>query len=59
MAPVELTSDILPSIFSAPKPVSLAGWDLHTGFHKPTTTWLPAGTVFHRNITNHCVPLSQ
>jgi len=59
LAPVELTADLLPSVFAAAKPVALAGWDLATGFHKPTTTWLPAGTVFNRNINDHCLPLAQ
>jgi len=59
LAPVELTSDLLPLVFASAKPVALAGWDLATGFHKPTTTWLPAGTVFTQNINDHCVPLAQ
>ena len=59
LAPVELTPEVLPCLFAAAKPVALAGWDLATGFHKPTTTWLPAGAVFTQNINNHCVPLAQ
>lgn len=59
LAPVELTEALMPTIISASKPLALAGWDLHTGFHKPTTTWLPAGSVFSCNINNHCVPLAN
>ncbi|MDR3631418.1 MAG: type III-B CRISPR module-associated Cmr3 family protein [Desulfocapsaceae bacterium] len=59
LAPVELTDALMPAIISAHKPLVLAGWDLHTGFHKPTTTWLPAGSVFSYNINNHCVPLAN
>lgn len=59
LAPIELTVDLMPSVFAAAKPVALAGWDLATGFHKPTTTWLSAGTVFNRNINDHCFPLAQ
>jgi len=57
LAPVELTESLLPLITCASRPLVLAGWDLHTGFHKPTTSWLPAGSVFSSNINNLCVPL--
>lgn len=56
LAPCELTDELLPFIFAAAKPVSLAGWDLNTGFHKPTTTWLPAGAVLTKNINASCIP---
>lgn len=58
LAPVELTAEMLPVVFAASKPVTLAGWDLAKGFHKATTTWLPAGTVLTRNIHKFCVPLA-
>jgi len=57
LAPVELTAEIMPVVFAAAKPVTLAGWDLATGFHKTSTTWLPAGAVFNRNIDSLCIPL--
>ena len=59
LAPVELTEAVLPYVFAAAKPVTLAGWDLAKGFHKATTTWLPAGTVFTENINTLCIPLAQ
>lgn len=58
LAPVELTNEVLSAVFAAAKPVTLAGWDMANGFHKPTTTWLPAGTVFTRNVTSLCIPLA-
>lgn len=57
LAPVELTAEVLPAVFAAAKPVTLAGWDLAAGFHKATTTWLPAGAVFNRNVNSLCIPL--
>jgi CRISPR-associated protein Cmr3 len=59
LAPIKLTTEVQPFVFAAAKPITIAGWDLHTGFHKPTTTWLPAGSVFTRNIDNYCIPLAQ
>lgn len=58
LAPIQLTDDLLPVVFASSKPVNLAGWDLANGFHKATTTWLPAGAVLTRNINNSCVPLA-
>ncbi len=57
-APVVMTEEIVPEICCAGSPVTIAGWDLSTGFHKPTTTWLPAGSVFYKNINSHCIPLA-
>jgi len=56
LTPVELTTEIFPHVFAAGKPAMLAGWDLHTGFHKSSSTWLPAGSVFAKKI-NNCLPL--
>lgn len=57
LAPVELTDELLPHVFAAGKAVTLAGWDLAKGFHKATTTWLPAGSVLTTKITSCCIPL--
>jgi len=57
LAPMRLTTEVLPAVFAAAKPVTLAGWDLVAGFHKATTTWLPAGAVFNRNVDSLCIPL--
>lgn len=59
LAPVELTNELLPFVFAAGKAVTLAGWDLAKGFHKATTTWLPAGSVFTKKINDCCIPLPQ
>lgn len=59
LAPLELTVEILPHVFAASKPVTLAGWDLARGFHKATTAWLPAGSVFTKRINPCCIPLPQ
>jgi len=57
LAPVELAPQMLEQVYYAPKPVTIAGWDLSRRFHKPTVTWLPAGAVFYNNINSICVPL--
>jgi len=59
LTPVELTAEILPHVFATGKPAMLAGWDLHTGFHKPSASWLPAGAVFTKNINKFCLPLPR
>ncbi|NCC26066.1 MAG: hypothetical protein EOM25_12865, partial [Deltaproteobacteria bacterium] len=58
LVPVPLESETLGMIVSAPKPVILAGWDLARRFHKPTRSWLPAGSVFSMKINTGCVPLA-
>jgi CRISPR-associated protein Cmr3 len=58
LSPLILTQEILGQICCAPAPMTTAGWDLSTGFHKPTTTWLPAGSVFYQKINSHCIPLA-
>lgn len=57
LAPLELTEALRPHVFAAAKPAILAGWDLAKGFHKPTTAWLPAGSVFTSNVNSFCIPL--
>jgi len=57
-APVAMTEKTVPEICCAGTPFTVAGWDLSKGFHKPTTTWLPAGSVFYKNINSHCIPLA-
>lgn len=56
-APIQLTEDNINNIVATYKPKIVAGWDMAKGFHKPTTTWLPAGTVFNKNINNQCIAL--
>lgn len=58
LAPVLATSGLLDKIVAAYRPVSTAGWDLSKGFHKPSTTWLPAGSVFSEHINASCVPIA-
>lgn len=57
LAPVELTEEIRSAVFATGKTSTLAGWDLARGFHKATSTWLPAGTVFTHNVASLCIPL--
>lgn len=59
LAPVAAEEAYLPMIVSAYKPVMTSGWDLSRGFHKPTTTWFPAGSVFSEQINSSCIPLAQ
>ena len=58
-APVEATKEILESLIASSKLVITSGWDLAKGFHKPTTSWIPAGAVFTKNINGICIPLNQ
>ena len=59
LAPTPLTPDILDKIVCSPKPVTLAGWDMVKGFHKPSRTWLPSGAVFTAHVNASCVPLAS
>jgi len=59
LAPVEASPENLSSVVTAYQPVMSAGWDLLKGFHKPTTTWYPAGSVFSEKIAPSCLPLTQ
>lgn len=58
-APVEATKEILESLIASSKLVITSGWNLAKGFHKPTTSWIPAGAVFTKNINGICIPLNQ
>lgn len=58
LAPVPADNALLDDVVCAGKSVVLAGWDMDKMFHKPTRTWLPAGTVFSRKINSACVPLA-
>ena len=57
LAPVKADESVLAHVFCAKKPVEIAGWDLQKGFHKPTESWLPAGTVFTQKCSEACIPL--
>jgi CRISPR-associated protein Cmr3 len=58
LAPTPLTTEMLDKIVCSPKPVTLAGWDMAKGFHKPSRTWLPSGAVFTAHVNASCVPLA-
>ncbi|HAZ96753.1 type III-B CRISPR module-associated Cmr3 family protein [uncultured Treponema sp.] len=58
-APIEATKEILESLVASLKLVITSGWDLARGFHKPTTSWIPAGAVFTKNVNGICIPLNQ
>lgn len=57
--PIEATDKTIETIVSSGKIFATAGWDLATGFHKPTTNWIPAGAVFNTKINNSCVALKS
>lgn len=59
LAPIESTEEILANLVASSKLVITSGWDLAKGFHKPTTSWIPAGAVFTKNIKSICIPLNQ
>jgi len=58
LAPVAAIDEMLPNVIATHKPVVTAGWDLSRGFHKPTTSWFPAGSVFSKKINDSCIPLA-
>lgn len=58
LAPVAASQGILSRVIAAHKPVIISGWDLSRGFHKSTTTWLPAGSVFSEKVSSSSVALS-
>lgn len=53
-APVALTENMLQHIIAAGRIGYLAGWDLARRFHKETTAWLPAGSVFDSKVSAQC-----
>lgn len=57
LAPVKADDKTLSQVFCAKKPVEIAGWDLHKGFHKPSEAWFAAGTVFTGQPNGACIPL--
>ena len=56
---MEANKENLESLIASSKLITTAGWDLKTGFHKPTKSYIPAGAVFSKNIGNFCIPLLQ
>ena len=58
LSPVQGDQEAVDSVLCSQKPVVLAGWDMDKGFHKPSQTWLQAGSVFSKNIKNVCIALA-
>lgn len=59
LAPVEATQENLEKIISSGKLKVVSGWDLATGFHKPSSSWIPAGAVFSEKINGSCFALAD
>ena len=59
LVPVEAVDESVKSIISSGKIFATAGWDLKKGFHKPTTNWIPAGSVFNTKINDSCMALKS
>lgn len=59
LVPQEATDEAIKAIVSSGKLFVTAGWDFAKRFHKPTTSWIPAGAVFNENINNLCVALPK
>lgn len=55
--PLPATETLLLKIFSSGKLYETAGWDFAKGFHKATTSWIPAGAVFNEKINQSCIAL--
>lgn len=58
LAPLAANREKLSATVAAHKLSISAGWDLSKGFHKPSATWFPAGSVFTENLNNACIPLA-
>ena len=48
--PVEATANNVKKIVASGKIKATSGWDLDKGFHKPTTSWIPAGAIFTEKV---------
>lgn len=59
IVPIEANEENLKSVVASSKLLTVSGWDLAKGFHKPTSSWIPAGAVFSKNINNVCIPLRK
>ena len=59
LVPVEASKSNLTALVASSKLTVTAGWDLARGFHKCSTSWIPAGAVFTQNIDNKCVSLGS
>ena len=57
LSPILVDQQVMQKAFCTAKTQQIAGWDLHRGFHKPSQTWLPAGSVFSSNIQNQCIAI--
>lgn len=58
LVPVVLTLATASAVFCTGKISLSAGWDMAKGFHKSSKQWLPAGSVYHQNVTNQCIRIS-
>lgn len=59
LVPIEANEENLKSLVASSKLLIVSGWDLAKGFHKPTSSWIPAGAVFSKNVNNVCIPLRK
>ncbi|HRU77791.1 MAG TPA: type III-B CRISPR module-associated Cmr3 family protein [Rectinema sp.] len=63
LVPLKVTQQLVDACIASQKPYATAGWDLARHFHKKTTYWLPAGSVFNTSIQNQyaqaAVPLKN
>jgi len=50
LAPIPATSEVVRHVIATNKLQITAGWDLSVGFHKPTASWIPAGSVFEKQM---------
>ncbi len=58
LSPIKMNQESLSACICTGKAVVTAGWSMHNKFHKETCSWLPAGSVFNRNINNQCASLA-
>ena len=58
LVPIQATEENLSNIIASGKVFSVAGWDLQKGFHKPTVSWIPQGSVFNERLSG-CIPLKN
>jgi CRISPR-associated protein Cmr3 len=59
LSPVPATQDANASVVITDKLQYRGGWDLARGFHKALEAYFPAGSVFNKKVSRHCLPLKN
>lgn len=55
---LEANEKIKKLVIATGKTRQIGGWNMKKHFHKPTTTYLPGGTVLNMNFNNQLIPIA-